>query len=299
MSRLDVLLPHYRDPEGLKISLDSIAAQTWTGDMRVVVVDDGSETDVLRDVREILDASELPITFLQNPVNRGRPYTRNRLLDAVEGDYVAWLDAGDIWYPEKLDRQFEQISRLRYLGEDPDRHWITCNYDWQWIGRRVNLIRQETDGRQLRELMLGRRLRAYLWTLLGTAGAFRSAGRFDERLPRLQDLDYFVRFVLAGGTLTNAAEPAALCRYHKSDLGRNADEIRKCNRLIFRKYRPHLESYGPAFLKTIKYNAEMLSARYSVNNGALMRNYYYVARAVGAHPKRAVGAVLFHWNREA
>ena len=49
--------------------------------------------------------------------------------------------------------------------------------------------------------MLGRRLRAYLWTLLGTARAFKAAGRFDERLPRLQDLDYFLRFIAAGGTL--------------------------------------------------------------------------------------------------
>ena len=92
-------------------------------------------------------------------------------------------------------RQFEHLSRLRFAGEDIGQVWVTCHYDWQWSGRRARLKKQEVAGDQLRELMLGERLRAYLWTLLGSAEAFKAVGRFDERLPRLQDLDYFIRFV--------------------------------------------------------------------------------------------------------
>ena len=82
--------------------------------------------------------------MLRNPPNRGRPYTRNRLLDAVDGDFVAWLDAGDVWYPSKLERQFDHLSRLRFEGEDVDRLWITCHYDWQWEGQRNRPVRQES-----------------------------------------------------------------------------------------------------------------------------------------------------------
>lgn len=296
MSRLDVLVPHYRDPDGLTISLDSIAAQTWTGDLRIVVVDDGSEANTVNAVRTILDRYDLPITFLRNERNCGRPYTRNRLLDAVDSDFVAWLDAGDVWYPDKLAHQFDRISELRYRGEDIDRYWITCNYDWQWIGRAVRKVVQDTDVRQFRELMLGQKLRAYLWTLLGTARAFKIAGRFDERLPRLQDLDYFAHFMLAGGVLVNTATSDPLCRYFKSDLGRNAQEIRNCNRLIYQKYQPHLQAFGPSFLKTIRYNAEMLSARYSENNGARMLTSWYSTRAFVAHPRRYIGGMRYRMN---
>jgi glycosyltransferase involved in cell wall biosynthesis len=290
MSQLDILLPHYNDPAGLALSLESIAEQTWTGDMRLVIVDDGSEPKHFARAEALVAEQPLPALVLRNPKNRGRPYTRNRLLDSIDSPHVAWLDAGDVWYPAKLEKQFEHMSRLRYQGEDTDRIWITCHYDWQWAGRRARAVEQQVDGRQLRELMLGQRLRAYLWTLLGTATAFRGAGRFDEELPRLQDLDYFARFVQVGGVITVPPDTAALCRYHKSDIGRDAREIRRCNARIQEKYRPALEAYGPAFLKTIRFNADALSARFAGNNGARGLRYYYLARALGAHPRRAMGA---------
>jgi glycosyltransferase involved in cell wall biosynthesis len=291
MTQLDVLIPHYQSAASLTRSLASVRAQSWTGDLRVVIVDDGSTSAEFAAVERLAAEFELPVTLERNPTNRGRPYTRNRLLDCIDSPFVAWIDAGDVWYPAKLDKQFEHVSRLRLAEEPLERLWITCNYDWQWDGGRARLVRQDTEGRQLRELMLGQRLRAYLWTLLAPAEAFLRVGRFDERLPRLQDLDYFVRFVRGGGRLVVPPHEGALCRYHKSDIGRDAGEIRRCNRLIYEKNRSALQAYGPAFDKTIRYNAERLSARYAGNNGARSLAAWYLARAFLAHPKRALGAL--------
>ncbi len=290
---LDVLIPHYRDTDGLALTLASVAAQTWMGDLRVVIVDDGSPRHDFDALKRILAEFTLPVVVHRNAENRGRPYTRNRLLDSIEADFVAWLDVGDVWYPDKLAIQFDHVSRLRFAGADLGRTWITCHYDWQWDGRRARMTRQETDERQLRELMLGQRLRAYLWTLLAPAEAFRRVGRFDERLPRLQDLDFFIRFVRGGGQIVVPPGKEALCRYHKSDLGRDAAEIRRCNALIFEKYRPVLQGFGPAFVRTIQYNAERLSARYAENNGAGFLGRYYMARSWMAHPRRAFGAFRY------
>lgn len=177
---LDVLMPHYRDPAGLALSLASIEAQVWAGRMRVVVVDDGSPPAEAEAARRLCDDTAaragLAVTFLRNPENLGRPRTRNRLLDAVEAEYVAWLDAGDIWYPDKLARQFAHLARLRWQGEDVDRLWISCHYDWHQGGR-IRLVRQQVTGDLTRELLLGAHLRAYLWTLLGTARARPPEGR--------------------------------------------------------------------------------------------------------------------------
>ena len=140
-------------------------------------------------------------------------------------------------------------------------------------------------GDQLRELMLGEQLRAYLWTLLGTADAFNAVGRFDEKLPRLQDLDYFIRFVRGGGAITIPPLREPLCRYHKSDIGRNAAEIRQCNRLIFEKYRSSLQKYGSDFVSVVHYNAETLSARFAKHNHDNMTRSYYLSRAFLANPK--------------
>jgi glycosyltransferase involved in cell wall biosynthesis len=286
---LDVLIPHYRDVTGLAESIASIGEQTWTGDIRIVVVDDGSPESEFRAIRRLLENQAIPFSVARNPQNRGRPYTRNRLLDRIDGDYVAWLDAGDVWYPEKLTLQFEHLNRLRFAGADISRVSVTCNYDWQRDGGKCRQVNQEVEGDQLRELLLGQKLRCYLWTLLAPASTFRTIGEFDEQLPRLQDVDYFIRFVRAGGVITNPPYHGTLCRYHKSDLGRSAREIRQCNRKIFEKHRMSFEQYGRGFLAVVRFNAETLSARYAKNNGDRLNRMYYIARACGAHPQLAFG----------
>ena len=95
MATLDILIPHYNDIDGLELTLRSIAAQTWRGETRIVIVDDGSAPDSARAAREIGEAFSQPVTFIANARNRGRPYTRNVLLDAIDSPYVAWLDAGE------------------------------------------------------------------------------------------------------------------------------------------------------------------------------------------------------------
>ena len=199
--------------------------------------------------------------------------------------------------PEKLEKQFDHVNRLRFAGEDVSRIWVSCHYDWQRDGGRVYQVDQVVQGDQLKELFLGRQLRCYLWTLLGHASTFRTVGRFDEQLPRLQDVDYFVRFVRAGGIITNPPHRKALCRYHKSDLGRSAHEIRKCNRILFNKYQSSMDQYGSEFLSTLKYKAETLSARYAKHNRDTFARAYYIARAFAADP-RAASDLTRRWVRD-
>ena len=284
---LDVLIPHYRDLDGFTASLNSIVEQTWSGDIRLVVVDDGSPENEFLALRRHLDKQPLPFHLERNDANRGRPYTRNRLLDCIDSDYVAWQDAGDLWYPEKIARQFEHISRLRFAGENIDNVWITCDYDWRRDGGRCYLVEQIVSGDQLRSLILGEELRAYLWTILAPANTMRAVGWFDEELPRLQDLDFFIRFIRAGGRIETPPKRKALCLYEKSDVGRSAREIRRCNRRIFEKNQTSYEKYGREFLATARFNAETLSARYAKNNGNTLSRFYYLSKALLAHPSRA------------
>src|SRR5690606_11914113 len=103
-STVDVLVPHFEDVSGLSLSLRSLEAQTFR-DMRIVVADDGSSAACVEAVRALLDASTLKVELLRSATNQGRPRTRNVLLDSVGSPFVAWLDAGDIWYPRKLELQ--------------------------------------------------------------------------------------------------------------------------------------------------------------------------------------------------
>jgi len=291
MAELDILIPHYNDPEGLVLSLRSIRRQRWAGDKRVVIVDDGSPEDVRSAVKAIVEdhrrsdenAPALFCDLVFNETNRGRPFTRNVLLDAIESPYVSWLDAGDEWYPNKLAAQFELLE-VTEAAHNRRPTWITCNYDWRWSGGKKKKNHQRTEQDQHRALLMGSNLRAYLWTLLGSAESFKCVGYFDERLARMQDLDYFIRFVSHGGVIRNIEGNHTYCVYHKSDVGRNADEIRACNALIYDKHRVIFNRYGENFKKMRLYNMDMLAARFAQNNKDKGKARYYLWNAFKNRP---------------
>lgn len=289
--RLDVLMPHFNDPDGLDLSLRSIARQTWNGSTRVVIVDDGSSPENRASAEAVVEkfrryrTGERPliIDLLVNATNRGRPFSRNVLLDAIDSPFVAWLDAGDEWYSGKIEIQFNSMEAA--AKEEPERPlWITCNYDWLWSGGQRKKLRQRTDQDQCRALLMGSKLRAYLWTLMGTSDAFKRVGYFDERLPRMQDLDFFIRFVSEGGAIRHSGVDDPLCVYHKSDVGRDADEIRACNALIFEKHRHLYNKYGEKFSKMRLFNMEMLAARFAQNNEDRAKARLYMWKAFQQRP---------------
>lgn len=284
---VDVLIPHYNSVDALDLSLASIDAQDYAGHFRVVVVDDGSTPEMIARLRDLIDRRERPVVLLENGVNRGRPYTRNVLLDATESPYTAWLDAGDAWYPSKTAAQIAEARALG--GPDSDTpFWVTCNFDWQWTGREATRRFQTVDQDQVMALLRGKDLRAYLWTLLGPTRTFRDVGWFDEKLPRLQDLDFFLRFLLKRGRLHLPDTAESLCVYHKSDIGRDAEQIRACHAYIFDKHRVLYTRYGPKFTRVQLYNMEIHAARFAASNGDGGRRATHLWRAFRHRPKQFV-----------
>lgn len=282
MTTLSIAIPHYNDPEGLELALRSVEAQTWRGDREIIICDDGSREEDYERVVAITEQSRERITLLRNPTNRGRPYTRNVLLDAASGKFLAWLDAGDEWYPDKIQTQLDGLYRARFLEFDRPS-WCTCNFDWQWDGGRPKLRVQHVDGNQLNNLWLSR-LGAYLWTLLGTTESFRNVGYFDLNLPRLQDLDFFIRFVAQGGMLIKPPDDRPLCVYHKSDSGRQGQQVLACYRYLQAKHAALLMSRSRRFRRNRTHHMYMHAARFTANNGDIARTVRYLATAAALSP---------------
>ena len=284
---IDVLVPHFEAVDALALTLRSIDAQAYGGALRVIVADDGSSPDTVAALRALLDSRERPVVLVENGSNRGRPYTRNVLLDATESPFTAWLDAGDEWYPRKTALQVDKALSLGG-AESAEPFWITCKFDWKWSGDESSQRRQAVDQDQVMGLLRGKDLRAYLWTILGPTRTFRDVGWFDETLPRLQDLDFFLRFLMKGGRLHMPESAESLCVYHKSDIGRDAAQVRACHTRIFDKHRVLYTRYGPKFTRVQLYNMEIHAARFAASNGDLGRRRGYLWRAFRHRPKQFV-----------
>jgi glycosyltransferase involved in cell wall biosynthesis len=97
--RISVIVPAFNASASLREALGSVFAQTLLPS-EVIVVDDGS-TDATADIAAAFDPSVQVIVQRRS----GAARARNAGLRAVTGDYVAWLDADDVWHPEKLSLQ--------------------------------------------------------------------------------------------------------------------------------------------------------------------------------------------------
>lgn len=105
---VSVIMPVYNGEAYIEIAIRSVMAQTYKN-WRLLVVDDGSTDSTIAIVQQLMQ-DDSRIQLLRNPVNMGVAKTRNRGLDLCDGDYVAFLDADDIWHSEKLTTQIEKMK---------------------------------------------------------------------------------------------------------------------------------------------------------------------------------------------
>ena len=105
---VSVIIPIRNAAHTLNRALDSVAAQSWQ-DWEAVLVDDASTDDSPAMARARVQADPR-FRYVALARNHGVSGARNAGLDAARGRYIAFLDADDAWYPEKLTRQIPLLQ---------------------------------------------------------------------------------------------------------------------------------------------------------------------------------------------
>jgi len=110
MVRVSVIIPVYNCAGYIQECLDSVLAQDLKNiELEIIVIDDGS-TDDTGDIVALYTLKHRNIRYkrIQNSGNPGVP--RNIGIRMTEGEYIAFLDADDLWHPKKLQKQIELFS---------------------------------------------------------------------------------------------------------------------------------------------------------------------------------------------
>jgi glycosyltransferase involved in cell wall biosynthesis len=110
LDEVAVILPCYNAANFLTRALDSVLAQTHQN-CRVWVVDDGSTDETAQVVKRYPTNVEY---FCQE--HAGQSAARNRGIDLSGGTYIAFLDADDYWFPEKLQQQIAVLEKSPNVG---------------------------------------------------------------------------------------------------------------------------------------------------------------------------------------
>ena len=105
---MSVVIPAFNAAGNIRQTLNSVVAQTYQ-EIEVIVVDDGS-SDATGAIVEEFVARDARFQLLQQS-NAGVGAARNTGIRKARGDYIAPLDADDLWFPEKLEKQVKCLEQ--------------------------------------------------------------------------------------------------------------------------------------------------------------------------------------------
>jgi glycosyltransferase involved in cell wall biosynthesis len=105
---VSVVVPAYNAAAVIRQTLDSVVAQTYKN-LEVIVVDDGSSDNTGSIVQEYVEKD--PRFHLVRQSNQGVGHAQNTAIRMARGKYIAPLDADDLWFPEKIEKQVTCIER--------------------------------------------------------------------------------------------------------------------------------------------------------------------------------------------
>ena len=107
---VSIIMPNYNGAKYVRETLESVIAQTYTN-WELLFVDDCSSDNSL----EIVEGYNEPrFKILKNPTNQGAAASRNYALREAKGKWIAFLDADDLWLPEKLEKQLAFMINNNY-----------------------------------------------------------------------------------------------------------------------------------------------------------------------------------------
>lgn len=108
--RISVVIPSYNAAGMVEQAVESVLAQSWP-DVECIVVDDGSSDSTEDALARYSDR----IVYIKKP-NGGFASARNLGMERATGEFIAWLDADDIFEPNKLERQMAFFRAAPELG---------------------------------------------------------------------------------------------------------------------------------------------------------------------------------------
>jgi len=193
--KVSVLIPVYNCERFISQALESVYNQTYQN-FEVIIVDDGS-TDRTSEI--LVDMKDSRTFIYRNPQNKGLTRSLNIGLKLCRGEYVARMDADDVSYPQRFEKQ------VRFLNENPDClvvgswcNWIDSN------GEMHGSWEPPTEYEDIKKKLLVNNSLAHGSVMLRRSSLTKIGG-YNEKYTYAQDYDLWLRLSEVG-EIQNIAE---------------------------------------------------------------------------------------------
>ncbi|MGP0073682.1 MAG: glycosyltransferase family 2 protein [Bryobacteraceae bacterium] len=214
---VSVIIPIYNSAKYLREAIASVLAQRHSP-LEVLVVDDGSSDNG----PELASSYGLQVRVIAIP-HRGHPAARNAGIAASTGDFLAFLDADDLWTAHKLDLQLEAFDA------NPSLELV--------FGHMQNFISLELTEEERAKIKCNSTVLPGLLqgSMLARRGSFERVGPFAEERSMGDFLDWYGRATLLNLNMHMLPDTLVRRRIHLGNFSRTHKHLRTENLLVLKK----------------------------------------------------------------
>lgn len=209
---ISIVIPLYNKEKSVVATLQSILAQTYT-DYEVIIVDDGStdgSADIVREYVRTLQIDDFKFQILSQQ-NSGVSAARNRGIIEAKGEYVAFLDADDLWTKDYLE------TVVALIRDYPGAGLYSVRYKVINDTQLPNVMQVKSDSHEIVRGYVSNpwnnKLRLFIGSVCVCKERLQKTGLFDERITHGEDYDLCWRLILDGGLV----QDSRCCAFYRMD----------------------------------------------------------------------------------
>lgn len=264
---VSVIIPAYNREATIARAMDSVLAQTLA-DLELIVVDDAS-TD--RTAEVVAAYADPRVRLLRHDTNRRAAAARNTGIRAARGQYVAFLDSDDVWFPDKLATQ---VADLEAAPAD-----VRASCTAFEVVRWGELFRITPALLSHRQVFMG-----CDWspgtTLMVRRDVFDTVGRLDESFGRYEDWDWALRYTRR---YRIRVVPRAMVRLYREGSPPARRLVHDCLRLLD-VHRSDLDRHGAVFARKVRALRWFELAEHFYRDRDFHSGTLYLLRGLGTWP---------------
>lgn len=222
MPKVSVIIPSYNSAQYIGEAIESVFAQTYR-DFEIIVVDDGS----IDDTKEVLSPYINRIVYLFQ-VNGGVAKARNAGIRNAQGEYIAFLDADDVWFSEKLELQ------MKHLDSYPDAVLVYSDYSaFDNNGKALRKRKKEKYAGNIFYQLIKENF-IPTSTVVMKKEYFNKIGSFDESIEIAEDWDLWLR-IARRYSICYFDKPLMKYKIHNDNMTNNIYKMLKNELLVLDK----------------------------------------------------------------
>jgi len=225
--KISIIMPVYNGASFIGDSIHSVLAQTHQ-DWELIIIDDGS-TDGSRKIVESFKDARIQYDYQENA---GVSAARNKAIRLSQGKWLAFIDADDVWLPEKLSAQLPFCSSSDLVFSDC--YFIKEGTQTTELFSASSSIPANRDPGL--SYLLSHNNFIPLLTVIAKKESVVAAGMFDHGIKHGEDFDLWLRMKAQGAQFAYIGRPLGAYRVHPSSASSDYGKMIYGDYALLKKY---------------------------------------------------------------